>query len=121
MSELNCWEFFKCGREPGGEKVNELGICPAATFEPSDGFLDGKNGGKACTYIAGTFCSGTIQGTAREKEKKCATCEFYNALRDRYGHEVSLSSFLHYVKNKDEDTPIKSSKYQSVPEKVRNK
>jgi len=25
---LNCWEFKKCGREPGGEKASELGICP---------------------------------------------------------------------------------------------
>ncbi len=118
MSKLNCWEFFKCGREAGGEKVNELGICPAATFEAADGFLDGKNGGKACTYVAGTFCSGTIQGTAREKEKNCAACEFYNALRDRYGHEVSLYTCLQYIKDKDGDIPIKSSQRRSGPKNV---
>jgi hypothetical protein len=29
----NCWEYMKCGREPGGEKVAELGICRAAADE----------------------------------------------------------------------------------------
>ena len=109
MSKLNCWEFFKCGREAGGEKVYELGICPATIFEPADGFLDANNAGKACAYVAGTFCSGTIQGTAREKEKNCATCEFYNALRDRYGSEVSLSSFLEHLKKKDKGMQIRQS------------
>jgi len=121
MSKLNCWEFFNCGREAGGEKVHELGICPAAIFDPADGFLDGNNAGKACAYVAGTFCSGTIQGTAREKEKNCAACEFYNALRDRYGSEVSLSSFLQHIKDKEGEIPIKSSKGRSIPEKVRKK
>jgi len=27
--KLNCWEFKKCGRQPGGPKVAELGVCPA--------------------------------------------------------------------------------------------
>ena len=29
----NCWEYMKCGREPEGEKVAELGICRAAADE----------------------------------------------------------------------------------------
>lgn len=33
----NCWEFKKCGREPGGAKASELGVCPAATDASSDG------------------------------------------------------------------------------------
>jgi len=27
----NCWEKKMCARGPGGSKVNELGVCPAAT------------------------------------------------------------------------------------------
>jgi len=27
----NCWEFMKCGREPGGVNAIELGVCRAAT------------------------------------------------------------------------------------------
>jgi len=26
---MNCWEFMKCGREKGGAKATDLGICPA--------------------------------------------------------------------------------------------
>ncbi|MGE5174112.1 MAG: two-CW domain-containing protein, partial [Betaproteobacteria bacterium] len=30
MEKLNCWEHKKCGRQPGGHKVAELGVCPSA-------------------------------------------------------------------------------------------
>ncbi|MES9961925.1 MAG: two-CW domain-containing protein [Candidatus Sedimenticola sp. 20ELBAFRAG] len=36
-SPVNCWEFFKCGREPGGDNASSLGICPTATQQQSDG------------------------------------------------------------------------------------
>ena len=35
MSLINCWEVKKCGREPGGAKVAELGVCPASTGNKS--------------------------------------------------------------------------------------
>ena len=98
MKGKNCWEHFSCGREPDGNMVHELGVCPAANFEGAHGFLNGKNGGRACAYVAGTFCSGTIQGTAREKEKNCIKCEFYNHLRGHHRDEMSLPSFFDYVK-----------------------
>lgn len=31
MAKLNCWEFKKCGRETGGLKIKEMGVCPDAT------------------------------------------------------------------------------------------
>ncbi len=31
MGKLNCWDFKKCGRQSGGEKAHELGVCPAST------------------------------------------------------------------------------------------
>ncbi|MEW6110309.1 MAG: two-CW domain-containing protein, partial [Nitrospirota bacterium] len=37
MKRFNCWEFFRCGREIGGAKVSELGVCPAATDNSADG------------------------------------------------------------------------------------
>ncbi len=64
---VNCWEFKKCGRQEGGEKVAELGVCPAFT----------KNAGKACWLVAGTFCGGKVQGTFAQKEVSCISCEFY--------------------------------------------
>ena len=45
-SSQNCWEAKKCGREPHGSNVNELGVCPAAVDTASDGLNGGKNGGR---------------------------------------------------------------------------
>ncbi len=62
MKKKNCWEYKRCGREPGGVKVHELGECKAATEEKLDGVHDGENGGRACWVIAGTMCGGKVQG-----------------------------------------------------------
>lgn len=75
--KTNCWEFKKCGREPDGVKVSESGICPAAAEVGANGTNSGKNAGRACWTIAGTFCGGKVRGTFAEKVKNCANCEFY--------------------------------------------
>ncbi|MCA9610672.1 MAG: hypothetical protein KC619_33985 [Myxococcales bacterium] len=64
---MNCWEAKGCGREVGGSRVDELGVCPAAD----------KEAGEACWLIAGTFCGGTVQGTFAQKEENCLACDFY--------------------------------------------
>lgn len=61
--KLNCWQVKKCGREPGGAKTAELGICPAAAEVALSGTNGGKNGGRACWAIAGTLCGGKVQGS----------------------------------------------------------
>lgn len=76
-AKLNCWEFEKCGREPGGFNSKELGICPATTERRLDGIHGGKNGGRACWVVAGTFCEGEIQGTFACKEASCIHCDFF--------------------------------------------
>ena len=58
MARQNCWEFFGCGRETGGEKVRELGECPASTDASADGLNNGKNAGRICWAVAGTLCDG---------------------------------------------------------------
>lgn len=73
---LNCWEFKKCGRQPGGDKVAELGVCPASEAKGLDGIHRGDNGGRACWIIAGTFCGGKVQGTHAAKQENCAQCDF---------------------------------------------
>ncbi len=77
MAETNCWEFKKCGRAPGGEKVAELGICPAAIETRTDKINRGTNGGRACWAISGTLCGGKVQGTFAGKLANCMQCEFY--------------------------------------------
>ena len=93
----NCWEFKKCGREPGGAKVDEKGVCPAATYEAADGFLGGKNGGRFCAFITGTFCC--ENGDAQDKEKKCEACSFFNELKYFHGRDFSVAAFMQKIKH----------------------
>ena len=77
----NCWDFKKCGRQPNGEKVAELGVCPAATHAASDGLNGGKNAGRFCWVVTGTFCGGKAQGTFAQKHLTCMNCDFFKQVR----------------------------------------
>jgi hypothetical protein len=77
MNRQNCWEVKKCGREPGGEKVNELGVCPAAIAENCDGINHGKNAGRYCWAISGTFSEDGVPVIFSRKLPKCLRCPFY--------------------------------------------
>jgi hypothetical protein len=70
---MNCWEFKKCGREVGGVKAAELGVCPAY-----------PDNGKLCARVAGTLCRGQVQGSFAVKLANCLKCEFY--LSPHYQH-----------------------------------
>jgi hypothetical protein len=82
MRKLNCWEFKKCGRQPIGEKNQELGICPASVEKKLDGVHGGQNSGRACWMIAGTYCKGEVQGSFVAKCVNCLQCDFYKLVRD---------------------------------------
>ncbi len=86
--KTNCWEFKKCGREPGGKKASELGICPATVSKELDGTHGGKNAGRACWVIAGSLCGGKIQGTYASKLANCWKCDFMNAVKAEEEAEV---------------------------------
>lgn len=77
MTKINCWEYMCCGREPGGKKVEDLGVCPASTAKRADGANSGKNGGRVCWVIAGTRCGGEVKGTFATQFKDCLKCEFF--------------------------------------------
>lgn len=83
--KLNCWDYLKCGREEGGNKTAEMGVCPAATDSSSNGINDGKNGGRICWAVAGTFCGGKVQGTDADKHLSCMTCEFFKKVENEEG------------------------------------
>jgi hypothetical protein len=79
MVKQNCWEFKKCGREPGGENISEFGVCPATTNAFVDGVNEGTNGGRICWAVAGMFCGERMKGTfANELLSSCLTCDFFN-------------------------------------------
>lgn len=79
--KLNCWEFKKCGRQPGGHKAAELGICPVTTYQGLNGAHGGKNAGRACWVVAGSLCGGKIQGTFAQKLHNCWRCDFMNTVK----------------------------------------
>lgn len=78
---MQCWEFKKCGRAPGGERAAELGICPAATEQSFDGVNHGHNAGRACWSVAGTLCGGLRQGTFAQKTATCLACDFFTLVK----------------------------------------
>jgi hypothetical protein len=95
MTKNNCWDHFQCGRQPGGEKAREIGICPAASQTILNGFNEGINGGRACWAIAGTLCKGKTQGTYAQKLGDCLRCEFYASVRqDQGGSLVTTKEIL---------------------------
>ena len=87
MGKLNCWEYKKCGRQQGGHKAGELGVCPAASDKTVDARNEGKNGGRYCWKIAGTLCGGQVQGTYAQKLVNCVACEFYKQVKEEEGHQ----------------------------------
>ena len=91
---VNCWEYKKCGRQPGGPRSSELGICVAATEARMNGIHGGKNGGRACWAIAGTLCGGKVQGTYAHKLGSCIVCDFYLAVRKEEGKELKSATEL---------------------------
>jgi len=97
---VNCWEYNNCAKEPKGEQAKKSGECLALTYTRANGYLGGKNGGKSCCYITGSFCSGVLKGTSKEKEKQCGTCDFYKKLKKEHGAKLSVLSFAEYVRDK---------------------
>ncbi len=94
MAKINCWEFTKCGREPGGVKASELGVCPAFNQVKTDGIHGGKNGGRSCWVIAGTFCGGNVQGSYACKLANCMNCDFYKLVSREEGQARKESKEL---------------------------
>lgn len=99
MGKLNCWEYKKCGREPGGAKVKELGVCPVFTEKRTDNLNCGKNGGRACWAIAGTLCGDKVQGTFAFKLSTCLQCEFFKLVVKEEGDKfVQIEDILSKLK-----------------------
>ncbi len=74
---MQCWEFWNCGREPGGARAGELGVCPASNERSAAGINRGLNGGRICWSIAGTFCRNGVRGTNARGIRSCSDCDFY--------------------------------------------
>ncbi|MBD3372917.1 MAG: hypothetical protein GF403_09425 [Candidatus Coatesbacteria bacterium] len=86
MVRENCWEYMGCGREAGGDRVHEFGVCPAYNIDKYNGFNAGRNGGRYCWMVEGTLCQNTIQGNWAQKMRHCLTkCEFFKHVQAQQG------------------------------------
>ena len=102
LKKLNCWEFMKCEREPGGEKAEELGACPSAIDTSFDGINSGKSAGRICWAVAGTCQEGKVCGTFAEKRRSCICCDFYKLVQEEEGASQSANRFFAYFSDNEE-------------------
>ncbi len=93
-TKLNCWDFMKCGRQPGGQHVSDLGICPATLEKRLDSVHEGLNAGRSCWVLTGTLCKGEVQGTFAKKFKNCQICDFYQTVKNEESYNFQLSAVL---------------------------
>lgn len=96
-SKSNCWQFMQCGREPGGKKADELGVCPAASDSTFHGINKGVNAGRICWAVAGTFCGGKVQGKFADKRRSCIRCDFFKLVRSQEEKDGGDAKFLKYI------------------------
>ena len=86
----NCWEYKQCGREPGGAKVDELGVCPVPQEQSVNGINRGKNAGRVCWTVSGSLCGGQVQGSFAQKQENCLKCDFYKGVMKQEGPEFQM-------------------------------
>jgi CRP-like cAMP-binding protein len=113
-TRINCWEYMKCGREPGGGKIAELGVCPAAADESFDGINSGRCGGRFCWAVAGTFCGGKAQGTFAQKRESCLSCGFYHRVQAEEGTANLHTKFLKFVFQDPQSPLLEGMSYKRV-------
>jgi len=93
--KLNCWEYLKCGREPGGRNVGEFGVCEAASDKAFEGINHGKCAGRFCWAVAGTYCGGKKQGSFAEKLDNCTKCDFFKKVQsEESGKDTTLMNLI---------------------------
>ncbi len=61
LGSVPCWEYMQCGRDKDSSVK-----CPAY-----------PHFGKACWAVAGTLCTGKVQGTFAQKIEDCRKCGFF--------------------------------------------
>ena len=105
---------MKCGREPGGRNIAELGVCPAAVDESFDSINSGRYGGRFCWAVAGTFCGGKPQGTFAQKRKSCMNCSFYLLVQAEEGTANLRTKFLRFVCQDPQSPLLEGMSYRHI-------
>ena len=81
-TKINCWEFKRCGREPGGENASE-GVCPVAIEQSVHGVHHGENAGRCCWLVADVLLQQKII---------CRNCDFYHSVRNDEVPELKVTA-----------------------------
>ncbi len=102
LARENCWEHQSCGREQGGAKTSELGVCPASIEMRLNTVHSGRNAGRSCWVVAGTLCKGNVQGTFAEKSHNCLACDFYQLVKSEEGsHFVPVTMIIKQLEDQN--------------------
>jgi eukaryotic-like serine/threonine-protein kinase len=113
-NRLNCWEYMKCGRQPGGKKAAELGVCPAATDASFSGINSGNCAGRFCWAVAGTFCGGNVQGTFAEKRESCINCVFFKLVQTEEGTANLRTKLLQLIPENEKHSLLNKLAYKHI-------
>lgn len=88
---INCWEFMKCGREPGGDNPG-AGVCPTAEAVSMNGINGGHNGGRICWLVSGTYGKRKAEFANCIEAKRlwsCMHCDFHGMVLEEEGFKIS--------------------------------
>lgn len=85
MRKVNCWEHQLCGRQLGGQKEMELGVCPVSINTKINKVNGGVNGGRYCWNAKDSLCEYQQHGTFAQKQDICLNCEFRNLVKKEEG------------------------------------
>ena len=77
----NCWEYYKCGREPGGYNTDSCGLCQAALSRSYDGENGGVNAGRCCWRVSGSLFGGNADCIRMQEVGNCRACEFFQLVK----------------------------------------
>ncbi len=74
---MRCWEIKRCGREVGGARVDEYGVCPVSRMM-SDHNGDVEEADVVlCWRETNTLCGVVYGGAGAVKMMHCSDCEYY--------------------------------------------
>ncbi|MBI5512002.1 MAG: hypothetical protein HY903_24860 [Deltaproteobacteria bacterium] len=117
-TKANCWEYWRCERQEGGAKTGEFGVCPTSTEARLDGMHGGKNAGRSCWVIGGTFCQGAIQGSHAQKLITCLSCEFFLDVQQNEGEDFHMSAVLLEKLYGPKPKPEKPARHRVIPRRA---
>ncbi|UCD34165.1 MAG: PilZ domain-containing protein [Nitrospiraceae bacterium] len=89
MFKQNCWEFKGCKRSPAGNGAKEE-VCPAVEDASLSGINSGRNGGRICWTLAGTYAGGTAPGRYVKDTSSCINCDFFKLVEAEEGEQFEF-------------------------------